>query len=72
MKKPKYALHPGFVDSWTDSDRHYITGHELARCYGLTPEQYFIWDVEREATYVGRKWEDYIHLFPRHDGDYRL
>jgi hypothetical protein len=31
----KYALHPGFVKSRTDGDRHYISAKYLAFLYGV-------------------------------------
>lgn len=66
----RYAIHPGIVDSKTDRDSHYISSNALMRLYNLAPSQCIIWDEDRPDTIRGRRWEDYIHLFPRYHGDY--
>lgn len=66
----KYAIHPGWIKSKTDSDIHYIFASVLAQLYHLKPYEYIIWDSERPETYLGRCFKDYIHLYPRYDGNY--
>lgn len=68
----RYAIHPGYVISKTDGDRHYIPAQILADLYGLRPDEYIIWDDQRPETYLGRREEDYVHLYPRYDGNYKL
>jgi hypothetical protein len=64
---PKYALHPGYVISKNDGDEHYISAGQLARLYRLGPFEYCVWV---EPNIYLRVWEDYIHLYPRYDGNY--
>jgi hypothetical protein len=66
----KYAIHPGYVISDYDGETHYITVNKLATLYGLKPRQYIVWDDKRPETFVGRNKRDYIHLYPRCDGNY--
>ena len=68
----KYALHPDFVISTYDDERHYITFQQLVRLYGVNPKDCVEWDRSRPATFRGRKYGDYIHLYTRHDGDYKI
>jgi hypothetical protein len=62
----KYAVHGGYVTSQTDGDRHWVPAPRLARLYELETSEYFCWRDDAP----GRRWEDYIHLFPRYDGKY--
>lgn len=66
----KYAIHPGYVTSFRDGDRHYLSASRLAELYGLSKDRYIIWDRSRPETYRGRDWDDFKHLFPRPDGRY--
>jgi hypothetical protein len=62
----KYALHPGWVTSKSDGDRHWISGAQLARLYQLHPDEYIIWDDSRghqDSTL-------YAHLYPSFHGNY--
>lgn len=65
----KYALHPGWVRSKTDGDEHYISTVQLARLYELRPSEYIVWGTASQYSLMYR-WDDYIHLYPRYDGDY--
>ena len=69
MKK-LYAIHPGYIISQYDGDRHYVPFTDLAGLYGLDPKDCILWDINRVETYAGRRPEDYIHLYPRADGRY--
>lgn len=76
MNKPKvikvYAIHPGHVVSKNDGDIHYIGYCRLMELYGLRPFQCVIWDDDRPMTFLGYKKENYVHLYPRRDGNYTL
>ena len=69
MNKLAFAVHPGYVKS-KDGDFHYITVDQIVRLYGLRPGEFVIWNgtTIRNAT-RGRRWEDYIHLFPSENYD---
>jgi hypothetical protein len=64
---PRYALHAGYVTSINDGDEHYIGWLKLIRLYKLQPGEYCIWEP---PSNLGRVCEDYIHLYPRADGNY--
>ena len=68
----KYAVHPGYVISKTDGDRHYISALQLAFLYRLYPDQFVVWDDKDPRSNIGRNPEVYKHLYPRIDGDYKL
>jgi hypothetical protein len=63
----RYALHPGLVRSETDGDWHHIGFEKLRALYGLKREDCILWD---SLGVWGYRWEDFVHLFPRSDGDY--
>jgi hypothetical protein len=65
-----YAIHPGYVTSKNDGDLHYISTAQLVRLYRLRTSEYIVWDDKRPETYLGRNREDYVHLYPRYDGNY--
>jgi hypothetical protein len=69
-QEKKIALHPGWIISETDGDRHYIGVSQLARLYRLGLGEYVVWDDERPQTYLGRNPEHYKHLYPKLNGDY--
>jgi len=61
----KYCLHPGWVYSKNDGDEHWISYNQLIQLYHLDPRDCvnyaYIWD---------RGHSEYIHLYPRLNGDY--
>jgi hypothetical protein len=63
----KYAVHPGYVTSKTDDDRHFIGAEQLMELYGVSPADCVVipWDHPAPARLDGR-----IHLYPRYNGDY--
>jgi hypothetical protein len=63
-----FIVHAGWVTSKTDGQRHWISGGELVRLYGLRTGTY---DVDRGTTIMGRG-SQVVHLFPRYDGNYDL
>jgi hypothetical protein len=67
----KFAVHPGHITSDTDSDIHHISATELVNLYQLSPGSYIIWDRERPETYEGRIYAEYIHLYPKRNGNYK-
>jgi hypothetical protein len=72
MAREKYALHPGIVISRNDGQRRRIGGAQLGRLYRLRTHEYIIWTCGfQEVDKLGRRWDDYIHLYPRYDGNYR-
>lgn len=66
--KPKYALHPGPVYR-PDGDVHHITAPQLAMLYRLPRGSWVDWS-SRNA--LGLRVEEFIHLYPRSNGDYVL
>lgn len=72
---PIYVLCPGYVRSRTDGDRHFISGDELARLYGLKggPNR-CNWIIEPTGS-MALGWSlppGAILLRPRSDGNYTL
>ena len=67
-----FAVHPGFVTSASDGDRHYIGYNQLVELYGVDPKQCIGWDDRDPSTFRGRSEKNYIHLYPKANGDYRL
>jgi len=64
----RYAVHSGVVVS-KDGQTHRIPAHRVADLYGLSHVEWFTWD---DRTSLGRKYEDYVHLWPDHTGKYQL
>lgn len=67
MTSVRYVLHPGYIRSKNDGDRHFIGGPRLARLYGVSLLDCVYGDV---PTYTPREGD--IHLRPRFNGDYQL
>lgn len=70
-KRVIHVVHPGWVRSINDRDRHFIGFASLARLYGLAPSA----DVV-DAGRVSTAWEqdpavEVRHYYPRPAGDYR-
>jgi len=65
----KYIIHPGWVYSITDGERHYITAYQLMNLYHVQPSECII-DRDEQST-IGLRGK-FIHLHPRGDGDYSL
>jgi hypothetical protein len=61
----RYALHPGKIQSSSDGDTHFISASQLARLYRVRMSECVIWKE-------GMHTHDYIHLFPRTNGNYQL
>lgn len=65
-----YAIHPGFVISKKDKDRHYIGYNRLIALYRLDPKRCF--HGERPESFLGRHDKDVKHIYPRSDGNYPI
>lgn len=61
----KYALHPQIIRSTVDNKIHYIGYIELIQLYKLDYNDCIMWRNELN-------FNDYIHLYPKEDGDYTL
>jgi hypothetical protein len=61
----RFVIHPGWVTSRTDGDRHFITAPVLARLYGV--RDYVVADQRGHRPEPGD-----VDLYPRFDGDYRV
>lgn len=69
--KVKYVVHPGWVTSAHDGDRHYIEFYQLVRLYGVNP----IECIDASSAHAMLGWSDEVwatfkHLNPRYDGNY--
>ena len=67
----KYVLHPGYVWSRTDADRHFITAAVLARLYKVPMRECVVCRHTDNVSTRGLP-KNMIHLYPRYDGDYRV
>lgn len=69
MKKPRFMIHPGVVNSAHDNGSHMITVRELVRLYGVQKDDYINTMDPR-----GRGIESfrYVHLYPDPTGHYDL
>lgn len=63
---PTYVLHPGWVTSKNDRDRHFITARMLIGLYGVAPSRC------RVASQRQQPEPGCVHLYPRYDGNYSL
>jgi hypothetical protein len=66
----KYVIHPGWVWSKTDGDDHYITYGKLISLYKVSSHECVRYD--NHGFSIDRICDNYIHLFPRYDGDYQI
>jgi hypothetical protein len=73
MNKRYYAIHPGFIESATDNDLHFIGFLDLVRLYQVDPKECIVWDEPRELENPQQHWkgfdpQKYIHLYPQFSG----
>jgi hypothetical protein len=70
-KRPvkRFAIHPGWVNSAHDNDRHFVMPHELMRLYRVRPIECIIYDERYPLSLEGRKVYDdgLLHLYPMKD-----
>ena len=69
MGEKKYMLHPGWVESKTDGDRHHISAQRLVDLYGVSWDECVIYSGHNPGM---KEWAGFIHLRPRYDGNYSL
>lgn len=67
----KYAIHPQIICT-VDNKTTYVGYIELIRLYNLDHEECTMWSNTRPETLVGKNFNDYIHLYPQADGNYKL
>lgn len=61
----RVVVHPGFVLSKNDGERHFISFYQLCRLYGLDPRKAMC------AGKCGYKPEpDDRHVYPKYNGNY--
>ena len=68
----RYAVHPGFIISKHDRQRHYIGFRDLVRHFKVSSADCIVWDESDPRTTHGRQWTDYVHLFPDYHGRYEV
>ena len=62
----RFALHPGYVISPNDGDRHYITFRALCDLHGIDPREAV--DMSREPWYRGLDTSKLLHLHASDNG----
>lgn len=60
-----YCIHPSWVSSKYDGDRHWIGYDTLVGLYRLDPRLCVHQDRVR-----GEEYGQFVHLYPRYHGDY--
>lgn len=65
----KYSVHSGWVTSWVDGERHFISSGKLIKLYGVQPDECVI--MRRAQVRVHGLAQNLKPLFPRHDGRYQ-
>jgi predicted aconitase with swiveling domain len=68
----RYVLHPGYVESKNDGQRHYISASQLAFLYHVDPRECRVVDPERSETMWGASTIGLVHLYPKYRGDYQF
>lgn len=66
----RYVVHPGFIYSKTDRQKHYITFTQLVRLYGVPSADCI--DASKPSEMQGIDRMQFTHLHPRYDGRYSL
>ena len=70
MTQARYIVWPGWVNSSTDRDRHWIGVGALVRLYGLRWGEYMVARTQEELERMMRWWPNAEILGPRYDGFY--
>lgn len=69
----KYVIHPGYIFSRNDGEKHFVSGKQLIRLYKVHPTECIMY---RYNPVVLQKLEELSekveHLYPRNDGKYSL
>lgn len=73
MTGPRYyILHPGFVRSRADGDRHFISAADLRRLYAVPPDARCLVASDSGRLPLGTYSSACdVHLYPRSDGRYQ-
>ncbi len=71
LEKPLYAIHPSFYYTPPHNKRH-LSYRTLMSLYGLNSDDCIEWDDDKELSYLGRNFDNYIHLYARQDENYNL
>lgn len=63
----KYVLHPGYVESKSDGDMHFIGATQLVKLYKIDMNEVamIVYDCQIIEG-------DYIHLYPKYSGNYNI
>ncbi len=72
MTEIKYFIHPGYVRSKTDRQKHYISGDRLIDLYGVDPKKCLICTDENMLGRWINRTDNHVHLYPDADGRYLL
>jgi len=70
----KYCLHPGYIISQNDGDKHYIGARKLARLYGVQLDECYIVDTSDRLNLYQMIDPDnvFTHLYPDYKGNYKV
>lgn len=68
----RYVIHPGYVTSTNDGDRHYISAGRLALLYGLRLQDCAVMHDDDAGVRAYQQQANDVHLYPKQDGDYSL
>lgn len=71
IHKLNYMLHPGFVYSVFDGDKHYIGVNQLIELYGVDPKHCVVAPEDGRSGWSKEQLKQFIHLRPRMDGKYQ-
>ena len=69
MKRTKYVIHPGYVDSKNDGQKHWISRDQLIRLYGVNQQDCL---SDRDSLRGFTDDTKIIHLHPMYNGNYFL
>ena len=67
VNSERYVLHPGYVVSKYDGQKHFISAMHLSSLYGISLRECVI---AGRRDFIGKDGD--IHLHPRADGNYAL
>lgn len=68
----KYIAVGGWVHSIMDADKHFVSAPEVARLYGLQPQECYIASSAYDAVWNDDYPNDCIILKPQYTGKYVL
>lgn len=67
----KYIVHPGYVTSRSDGDKHYISAGQLMKLYAVKLSECIIITSESDKYKLRGLNRDLVSLFPREGGNYK-